>query len=150
MRPLDLAFELPGLPSPENLLLIVMARFGNGSGYCWAAQQTLADICGCNRSTINRILKKLKDKQLVTPTKDPTKRTISYRLNCGKWKSLMRQNDTFGVADRHTRQSQFATQNQDMNQKVNHGCRSGKTCGQPIGEVATQIMQSKEWGQSRE
>ena len=150
IRRLDLAFDVPGLSSSEKLLIIVMARFGNSSGFCWASQQTLADKCGCDRSTINRLLKKLKDKELVTPTKDPKRRTVTYRLNCGKWRSLMKQNDTLGVAERHTRQSQIATQNQDMNQKMNHGRRSGKACGQPIGELATKIIQSKEWGRSGE
>lgn len=142
-RILDLAFEVDFLRSREKILLIFMARYGNKSGLCYASQDRLAHDCGCDRSTICRALRKLRSLGLVTPIDDPKRHTITYRLNCGKWRSPMPQIASSDASNCGSDLWQIATQNPKPNPNMNQRRRVGTACGKPIGEIASSILKSK-------
>ena len=60
-----------------------LARFAQGSGYCWPAQDTLATLLDCTDNTIRKALKKLKEAGLIEVVhrfNDKGKTSNGYRL----------------------------------------------------------------------
>lgn len=146
-RILDRAFATQGIPSSAKLLLLNMAKLGNGTGQCFASQQRLAEMCCCDKRTVRRALSHLLAEGLIKEIPNPKRATKRYLLNFHRW-GLPRGQDarTGGRKRPHTR-GQIDRQNHDLNHKLNHGARNRLPSGPPakIGQVLEKIKQGHEW-----
>lgn len=83
-RRLDMAFEFQGVDGNYKWVLVVMARFGNTTGYCWASQSTIAEVCCISRSTVHRAIKRLTKLGLITAVSNPGRCTIKVQAELWK------------------------------------------------------------------
>ena len=79
LRPI---WRLDGVTASQRLVLLALASFTDQRGAnAYPSQSTLARMCCCNRSTIQRALKSLLNRQLVESQGKGRKGTIRYKLN---------------------------------------------------------------------
>ena len=75
-------WRLPDVTASQRLVLLALASFTDQSGgNAYPSQSTLARMCCCNRSTIQRALKSLLNRQLIKATGKGRKGTIRYKVN---------------------------------------------------------------------
>jgi hypothetical protein len=54
------------LTPSEKLVLLAIADHADDSGYAWPGQTGIGRKCGIHRESVNRVIKRLKDKGLLT------------------------------------------------------------------------------------
>lgn len=70
-------------PAPDALsrwLLVILADHANDEDICWPSQATLATRSGMGRSTINKKLLLLEERNLISRIKGGTGKSTTYRL----------------------------------------------------------------------
>lgn len=81
-RYLDWALDIQVGSPRTKLVLIVMARRGNRSGYCFMSQKSIAHEANCSIKSVERAIKELKGRDLLMEIKEVhrSRRTKTYKL----------------------------------------------------------------------
>ena len=79
LRPI---WRLDGVTAHQRFVLLALASFTDQrGGNAYPSQSTLARMCCCDRRTVQRAMKSLVERGLITPTGKGRKGTIRYAVN---------------------------------------------------------------------
>jgi DNA-binding MarR family transcriptional regulator len=66
------AWNVDGIKSSEKLVLLRLADHANDQGLCWPGKDSLADVCGMTRRTVDAAILKLEQSKLISITRRST------------------------------------------------------------------------------
>lgn len=91
------AFSLKLGNSTRKIILLKLADHANDDGYCWPSYQHLADICECDKRTVKRHMKFLKEEGLLSVQHRMTSKGNSsnlYQLTLENYKNKITRTHT--------------------------------------------------------
>lgn len=94
------AIGYPAENATEKAILLVLANYADGDGYCFPGQQSIATQSACSERTVRRVLDSLESKGVIS--REERRRKDGSRSSDGLYLEALRQPDTMSGSGRPT------------------------------------------------